>query len=119
MKKNWNNEETGFLRKNYNLHNSELATILNRSIESIKSRAKKLQLKKERVYSIGDKFNGLTLIDRPFFNIINNVKRRFGIFLCRCGEMKEIRLDNVTSGKTKSCGKCKDPKNSITFFVQT
>lgn len=50
---------------------------------------------------IGEKFNHLTVIDAVFKH-----PNSWFIVLCDCGNTKEIRVSNVKSGKTKSCG-CK------------
>ncbi len=52
---------------------------------------------------INHKFNRLTVIDQyQKFNC--GTKRQFVMCRCKCGTVKEIRFENVYSGKTKSCG---------------
>ena len=49
---------------------------------------------------LNKKFNYLTIIDGP---IIKN-KKTYWICRCDCGKIKQIRADQLKSGKTKSCG---------------
>jgi len=118
MYQKWNESELHFLIKNYNLPNEELAILLNRSLESIKSKSKSLGLKKERVWAIGSVFNRLRLIDIPFSRFDNSIKRIHAIFVCKCGAIVEKRLDNVTSGKTKSCGNCQHREEGVSFYIE-
>lgn len=110
MYKIWTQEEIQKLKENFHLPNSELSLILNRSIDGIKTKAKLLKLKKDRVISIGSVYYGLRLIDKPFSYYINGIKRTFGVFKCDCGRLVEKRLDNVLSGKTQYCGNCNKGK---------
>ena len=48
----------------------------------------------------GETINYLTMVSNP----IKEGKRKFAIFRCHCGKEKKIRIDQVTSGNTKSCG---------------
>lgn len=50
---------------------------------------------------IGDKINGLTMIGEPF---TKEDKKRWALFLCECGNKKEIRIDRVKSGRAQYCG---------------
>lgn len=52
-------------------------------------------------YSVGDKFWKLTIIE---ILPAGPLQRRRAIFRCECGGVKEIKVDNVKSGATKSCG---------------
>lgn len=107
MYRKWTNQELKTLQENSHLPNRELCIILNRSLESIKTKLKKEKINRERVYTIGSVYNKLKLIDRPFSRFINDIKRTFGVFICECGNLVEKRIDNVVSGKVKSCGNCK------------
>ena len=49
---------------------------------------------------VGDKINFLTLLTKP----IRTKNGRTGDFLCECGEVKNILVNNVINGDTKSCG---------------
>ena len=49
---------------------------------------------------IGSEFNRLKYTGES--NFIG--RRRYGIFTCKCGNTKEIRIDQVIRGSTKSCG---------------
>ena len=50
----------------------------------------------------GEKKNFLTMISDPR----SKNRKRYALFLCVCGRVKEIKIENVVSGNTKSCG-CK------------
>lgn len=52
--------------------------------------------------NVGEKINYLTLIEKTE----KRKGRQWGLFKCDCGNVKEIRIDNVTSKTTKACG-CK------------
>jgi hypothetical protein len=49
---------------------------------------------------LGQTFNRLTVIDGP---IIKN-KKTYWVCKCACGNIKEVRADQLKSGTTKSCG---------------
>lgn len=50
-------------------------------------------------------FGNLTITSEPYYNTINNAKRLVVRVKCSCGSNeKEVRLDAVIGGKTKSCG---------------
>ena len=51
---------------------------------------------------VGDKINYLTLIEK----LGTRKGKGWGKFLCDCGNIKEIRIDLVTTNNTKACG-CK------------
>lgn len=50
---------------------------------------------------VGDKVNGLTMISKS--HKCEDGRYR-ALFLCECGNKKEIRTEYVKSGKTKHCG---------------
>lgn len=50
---------------------------------------------------IGEKFGRLTLIEESF---LEEKSRRFGKFLCECGNTKILGVAKVKMGHTKSCG---------------
>ena len=50
--------------------------------------------------NIGEKINHLTLVE----DLGMRKKNHFGLFKCDCGNFKEIRISNVTTNNTKSCG---------------
>lgn len=52
----------------------------------------------------GDKVNLLTLIEPSYMKPTKKKPVRVGLFECECGEQKEIRVQAVKSGTTKSCG---------------
>lgn len=56
-----------------------------------------------------DKINNLTMISDPYkksFTYKNGktINKTYSLFKCDCGNIKEIRLENVANGKTFSCG---------------
>ena len=59
----------------------------------------------------GDKYNKLTAIE---FDHRNKHGSQCWLFICDCGNIKVIRMDNVKNGGTKSCG-CskKNNKNGL------
>lgn len=66
-------------------------------------------------YFPGQKWNRLTLIKRTRKEGRN---QWFAIFLCDCGNQKEMRIDGVTNGHAKSCG-CYGQKQSIEAMRQS
>lgn len=54
--------------------------------------------------NIGDKQNYLTLIEASYMRPTKKKPTRVGKFRCECGTEKEIRIQAVKSGVTKSCG---------------
>ena len=48
----------------------------------------------------GDRINFLTMISDP----ISKRRKQYALFKCVCGRVKEIRVENVKIGSTKSCG---------------
>jgi hypothetical protein len=60
-----------------------------------------------KIYKKGDKFNHLTFIKDVSDIIKGGVKRRHSSFRCICG-IETIKITSaVTTGRIKSCGKCK------------
>lgn len=55
----------------------------------------------KRGMQVGDKFSRLKLIEKIGKCGTSNYR---GVFLCDCGQIKELTLCNVKSGKTRSCG---------------
>lgn len=54
---------------------------------------------------IGQTFNRLTIIDKPFSKKDKQGnERRFVTCKCVCGRIKSYRLSKITTGHTKSCG---------------
>ena len=49
----------------------------------------------------GDKFNRLIAIDLSY---VNKKGRLYWLFRCECGNEKNIYIENVKCGGTKSCG---------------
>lgn len=107
----WSKAEEEFLKDNIQLSNETLSSALSRSIDSIKSKKKRLQLSSS--IKIGYSNNKLTLIDEPF----TKNKKKYGLFICRCGVMKEIRIDSVKSGRTKSCGSCARKNDGLYLVI--
>ena len=60
-------------------------------------------------YLIGQKYGKLTIL--KVFERINNKPRKCEV-VCECGNIKQISLDNLKSGATKSCG-CLIGKSNI------
>lgn len=100
----WTKSEEDYLVSNSHLSNEELSSALSKSINSIKSKKRRLKLSKR--VKIGYSNNRLTLIDTPYKKRVGRENKTFGLFLCRCGKMKDIRVDSVKSGRSKSCGEC-------------
>lgn len=50
----------------------------------------------------GDKINFLTMVSEKE----REGRRSYALFQCDCGRIKRIRIDQITTGNTKSCG-CK------------
>lgn len=59
---------------------------------------------KDTEMKVGDKINDLTMIEPSY--TYGKKSRRYAKFQCDCGNIKTIRVYNVTSESTKSCG-CK------------
>jgi len=111
----WSKAEKLFLLDNYLLPNEEIAKALSKSINSVKSKKKRLGLKKE--IKIGYSNNRLTLIDAPFKKEVGRENKTFGLFLCRCGNMKEIRISSVVDGSSQSCGYCVYKHEGINLII--
>lgn len=52
---------------------------------------------------IGKKYGYLTILD-IYVKQYGKKKRSFAKCKCDCGNIKEIRLDHIKSGASKSCG---------------
>ena len=59
---------------------------------------------KDTEMKVGDKINHLTMIEASY--PYGKQSKRYAKFQCDCGNMKTIRVSNVVSESTKSCG-CK------------
>lgn len=53
---------------------------------------------------IGETFNNLTILEEVEPTDKKDGKRRMVKVLCKCGNIKVVRLDNVIYGVAKSCG---------------
>lgn len=67
-----------------------------------------------KIIPTGTKIAKLTFIEDSGFSDANH-RKRVAKFLCDCGNEKLIRVNDWKSGKTKTCGNCKDRK--IVFKV--
>lgn len=70
--------------------------------------ARKDGRKKLMIDITGQRFGNLTAIR----HVENNKKNTYWLFRCDCGTEKEMLLQNVKSGKSTSCGKCKTVLNA-------
>lgn len=52
----------------------------------------------------GQKFGMLTALEFSHVEKKNNNRRTYWVFQCDCGEIKVLRVDQVKSGNTLSCG---------------
>ena len=114
----WTQEEIKLLSDLYSqVPLEELSSILNRSVYSIKSKVKKLKLSKAKELQVGFSMHSLYLLDKPSSRKIGKCLRHYGLFKCSCGNMKEIRIDNVLSGRTKTCGRCGEFRSEISLII--
>lgn len=113
----WTKEEEQFLLENQKLTNQELSSALSKTIDSIKSKKKRFGITSKTPIGYKSPNNRLTLIDLPFKKRVGRENKTFGLFLCRCGNMKEIRIDSVKSGKSKSCGNCAYKTSGVNLII--
>ena len=111
----WTKNDEDFLRQNKHLSNSELASSLNKSNSSIRSKKHRLGLK--RTLPIGYKNNKLRLIDETFTKKVGQGSKSFGLFICDCGKMTEKRVSSVTSGLSKTCGQCVHQTDGVNLLI--
>jgi hypothetical protein len=114
--KPWTKAEELYIVDNLHLSNEELAEILSKTVDAVKSKKKRLRAKQ---FGIQPPYsnNRLTLIDVPFKKKCGRENKTFGLFLCRCGNMKEIRVSSVIDGSCKSCGYCIFKHEGINLII--
>lgn len=106
----WAKEEDVILRENYfTLGSGKLGSMLNRSRESVQSRASILGVKnKARVdLQAGRRFGKLTVVRKSKKKYDRGDGRYGSLYVCHCdcgGEPTAVRRTNLTSGCSTSCG---------------
>lgn len=69
--------------------------------------------RKPRLIEVGQRFNRLKMVkDLGTVRVSeNNTTIRIALFVCDCGNEKQLAVHNVVGGKTKSCGCMLNSKN--------
>lgn len=103
MGRKWTQIELNFLTNNYGkISNPHISKKLKRSIEAIRSMAKKLKLDFYSNKLVNKKFGRLVVIK----NVGSKSKNREHYWLCKCicGNIKQIKGSDLINDKIKSCG---------------
>ena len=120
----WTEEEIQYLKENYAETDGEtLVKNLNRKIGTIRSKARKLNLRRNEKLQlkIGAKFGMLTILKeanpvaQTWFSKGGKTyisKHKVFLCVCDCGNEKEIRAASLLNGSTQSCG-CLRKEKSI------
>ncbi|MES0334743.1 MAG: hypothetical protein SFH39_00075 [Candidatus Magnetobacterium sp. LHC-1] len=107
MTTHYTKEEIEYLKNNYeNMENSTISKHINRSVESIRDKAKRMGLRKlKEIDIIGKRFNNL---------VVTGKADRYQKFecICDCGNTTITKYQGLRYGTTKSCGCLRKQKNS-------
>ena len=118
----WTDEEIQYLKENYAETDGEtLAKNLNRKVGAIRSKARKLNLRKNRTMKLetGMKFGKLTILKEapPVYvprlskkGKTYMIKHEVFLCMCDCGNEKEVIASRLFSGTTRSCGCLRNEK---------
>lgn len=102
----WTPEEEQIIKDNQSKSAKELAYILNRSVNSVKTKKERLGLVRTHLYpvAIGDIFGRLTVLEISSKTDKKGHKRRVATCQCECGKQNSVPCSRLRSGTTQSCG---------------
>lgn len=101
----WTDDNLKFFRDNWDsMTYQEIGNKLGMTKKMVFLQAEREGLSKEIIVNIGDKFNRLTVKELPVLRNIGQQTKNFVLCECECKNMKEVKLGDLVSGRTISCG---------------
>lgn len=101
----WNESNLQFLKDNWeNMLYKDIGEKLGMSEKMVFLQAQRLGFSKEVTVSIGDKFNRLEVIAPPEIEVTGNQTKSFVKCKCDCGTETKLKMTDLISGRTISCG---------------
>jgi len=101
----WNESNLKFFRENWDsMTYQEIGDKLGMSEKMVFLQAERDGLSKEITVNIGDTFNRLTVKALPVSKNIGKQTKNYVLCECECKNMREVKLGDLVSGRTISCG---------------